>query len=92
LILFHPSYLGLSPYAAVRCRHYRKLLQPSEDPRDDRRDPRWTTSRAIGSPAFLKRHGLSAKLRRARGAADSSTQLSRGCITVPPATAPVPGT
>jgi len=28
------------------------LLAPSEDPRVDARDPRWTTRRAVGSPAF----------------------------------------
>ena len=56
LITFHPSYLALSPYAAIRQRHYRTLLQPSPDPQADGRDPRWSTLRAVGSPAFLRRH------------------------------------
>jgi putative transposase len=53
LITLHPTYLGLSPYAAVRQRHYRTLLEPSADPRADRRDPRRTTEHAIGSDAFV---------------------------------------
>jgi putative transposase len=53
VITFHPSYLALSPYAKVRQRQYRTLLAPSEDPQADGRDPRWTTQRAIGSPAFM---------------------------------------
>ena len=52
-LTFHPSYLALSPYAKVRQRQYRTLLAPSEDPRADARDPRWTTQRAVGSPAFM---------------------------------------
>ncbi len=32
LVTFHPSYPGLSPYPAVRQRHYRTLLAPSEAP------------------------------------------------------------
>jgi putative transposase len=55
-ITFHPSYLALSPYAKVRQRQYCTLLAPSEDPRADARDPRWTIQRAVGSPAFLERH------------------------------------
>jgi putative transposase len=31
LIQFHPSYLGLSPYAKVRQRHYRAILSPSPE-------------------------------------------------------------
>lgn len=53
LVTFHPSYLALSPYAAVRQRHYRILLAPTDDPRADSRDPRWTTQPAVGSPAFV---------------------------------------
>ena len=53
VIAFHPSYLALSPYAKVRQRQYRTLLAPSEDPRADARDPRWTTQRAVGSPALM---------------------------------------
>jgi hypothetical protein len=56
LIQFHPSYLGLSPYAKVRQRHYRAILIPSSDPHLDDRDSRWTSQRAVGSPEFLKRH------------------------------------
>lgn len=52
LVTFHSSYLALSPHAAVRQRHYRRLLEPSEDPPADTQDPRWTTRRAVGSPAF----------------------------------------
>jgi len=57
LITFHPSYLALSRYPKVRQRHYRSLLAPADDPRGDLRDPRWTTQRAVGSPAFLARFG-----------------------------------
>ena len=53
VITFHPSYLALSPYAKVRQRQYRTLLAPSADPRADARDARWTTQRAVGSPAFM---------------------------------------
>ncbi|MEI8189494.1 MAG: hypothetical protein WCI75_07230, partial [candidate division NC10 bacterium] len=53
IITFHPSYLGLNRSAKVRQRQYRTLLAPSEDPRADARDPRWTTQRAVGSPAFM---------------------------------------
>ncbi len=56
VITFHPSYLALSPYAEVRQRQYRTLLAPSADPQADARDPRWTTQRAIGSPAFMARY------------------------------------
>ena len=50
VITFHPSYLARSPYAKVRQRQYRTLLAPSADPQAD---ARWTTQRAIGSPAFM---------------------------------------
>ena len=53
IITFHPSYLALSRYAKVRQRQYHTLLAPSEDPRADTRDPRWSTQRAVGSPAFM---------------------------------------
>jgi hypothetical protein len=43
-------------YPKVRQRQYRTLLAPSPDPRLDTRDPRWTTQRAVGSPAFLQRY------------------------------------
>jgi len=56
LITLHPSYLALSPYPKVRQRHYQALLAPTADPVADGRDPRWTTHRAVGSPAFLARH------------------------------------
>jgi putative transposase len=56
LITFHPSYLALSPYPAVRARHYRALLAPSPDPTADARDPRWTTQRAVGTAAFVARY------------------------------------
>ncbi len=56
LITFHPGYLALSPYPKVRQRHYRTLLLPSADPRLDARDPRWTSLRAVGSAAFLRRY------------------------------------
>lgn len=56
LITLHPSYLALSPYAKVRQRHYQALLAPTIDPVADGRDPRWTTHRAVGSPAFLARY------------------------------------
>ncbi len=56
LITFHPSYLLLRPYPQVRQRQSRTLLLASADSRLDARDPRWTTQRAVGSPAFLKRY------------------------------------
>jgi putative transposase len=56
LVTFHPSYLGLSPYPAVRQRHYRALLTPSPEPTADARDPRWTTQRAVGTAAFVARY------------------------------------
>ena len=37
-------------------RQYRTLLLSSADLRLDARDPRWTTQRAVGSPAFLRRY------------------------------------
>jgi len=55
-LTFHPSYLALSPYPAVRQRHYRTLLAPSPDPTTDARDPRWSTQRAVGSAAFVARY------------------------------------
>ncbi len=58
LVTFHPSYLGLSRYPKVRQRHYRALLAPSDDPRADARDPRWTTERAVGTAAFLAGYAL----------------------------------
>jgi len=53
VVTFHPSYLVLSPYSKVRQRQYRTLLAPSADPQTDAPDARWTTQRAIGSPAFM---------------------------------------
>ncbi len=53
LITFHPSYLALRPYPQVRQRQSRTLLLACADPRLDARDPRWTTQRAVDSPAFL---------------------------------------
>jgi putative transposase len=61
IIQFHPSYLGLSPYAKVRQRHYRTILGPSRDPHLDGRDFRWTSQRAVGSLEFLRRHDPSVK-------------------------------
>jgi len=55
LISLHPSYLALSDSAEERERLYWELLAPSEDPRDDARNPVWTTQRALGSPAFVAR-------------------------------------
>lgn len=77
LITLHPTYLGLSPYAAVRQRHYRRLLAPSEDPRTDARDPRWTTQRAVGTDAFVApyRHGRPGRRTSATG---TGTRLARG--------------
>jgi len=53
VITLHPSYLALSPYAKVRQRQYRTRLAPRADPQADARDARWTTQRAVGSPAFM---------------------------------------
>jgi putative transposase len=56
VITLHPSYMALSPYPAVRQRHYRTLLTPSDTPQVDARDPRWSTQAVVGTPAFLARH------------------------------------
>ena len=61
LIQFHPSYLGLSPYAKVRQGHYRAILAPSPDSHLEGRDSRWTSQRAVGSPEFLKGHHASGR-------------------------------
>jgi hypothetical protein len=50
VITLHLSCLALSPFAKVRQREYRTLLAPSAEPQAD---ARWTTPRAIGSPAFM---------------------------------------
>jgi putative transposase len=63
LIAFHPSYLGLSPYAKVRQRNYRAILTSSSDPHLYARDSRWTSQRAVGSLDFLKRHHPSGRKR-----------------------------
>jgi putative transposase len=74
LITFHPTYLGLSPYAAVRQRQYRKLLAPSADPQADARDPRWTTQRAVGSDAFVAPYRLGRPGRPRSAKATSATR------------------
>ena len=56
VISFHPSYLALDPCPGVRQRLYRSLLAPSEDPRADARDSRWSSQRAVGSPTFVARY------------------------------------
>ncbi len=56
LITCHPSSRALSPDPRVRQRQDRTRLPPSAVPRLDARDPRWTTQRAVGSPAFLRRY------------------------------------
>jgi hypothetical protein len=56
-ITLHPSYPALSRYPKFRQRHGGALLTPTEDPRADVRDPRWTTERALGTAAFLARSG-----------------------------------
>ncbi len=56
VVTLHPSYLALSPYAKVRQRQYRTLLAPSEDPRVNACDPRWSTQRAVGTAAFVARY------------------------------------
>ena len=80
LIEFHPSYLALSRYPAVRRRLYRAMLYPSDDPRADLRDPRWTMTRVLGSPGFLARFGVSPRLHLPPDAPSSQTSN------------PVPGT
>ena len=72
VISFHPSYLALSPYAKVRQRQYRALLAPSPDPKADARDTRWSTQRAVGSPAFVARY-----VPRRRGRPRSGTMPSQ---------------
>jgi putative transposase len=56
VITFHPSYRALSPYAKVRQRHYRTLVAASADVVAVGRDPRWTTQRAVGRPAFVAQY------------------------------------
>ncbi len=64
LITLHPSYLALSRYEKIRQRHYREILLPEPDSCLDCRDARWSTQRAVGSMAFLKRYlPLAAKRR-----------------------------
>ena len=47
----------LHPVLRVAMHRAPRLLAPSADPRADARDPRWSTQRAVGSPAFLERKG-----------------------------------
>ncbi len=62
LIQDHPSYMGLSPYAGVRQKHYRgAILGPSSDPHLDERDSRWASQRVVGRLEFLKRRHPSGK-------------------------------
>lgn len=55
LITHHPTFLGLSEYPKVRFRKYRELVTTVTDPTLEQRDPRWTESRVVGSPAFVAR-------------------------------------
>jgi putative transposase len=64
IITYHPSYLALSPYPAVRQRHYRTLLAPSDTPEADARDPRWSSQAVVGTPAFLSQHLAPRRRRR----------------------------
>jgi hypothetical protein len=54
-----PSFLGLSPYAKVRCRHYRRWVQESFD---QERDKRLLYGPSMGSDPFRdhmrQRYGL----------------------------------
>ena len=71
------SSLGLSPYAEIHSRQYRTFLAPSEDPWADARDPRGSTQRAMGNPAFM---APSVRRRRGRpkvGAMPSQNQQVR---------------
>lgn len=77
VISFHPSYLALSPYAKVRQRQYRALLAPSPDPKADARDPRWSTQRVVGSPAFMARYGPRRRGRLRSGSLPSQNQEVR---------------
>ena len=52
-ITVHPRSLALRPDAKGRPRQSRSLLAPSAEPQADARDARWTTPRAVGSPAFM---------------------------------------
>ena len=57
---------GGTVHAVARCNNrefyltatedFEVLLAPSNDPIMDGRDPRWTTQRAVGSPAFMARY------------------------------------
>jgi putative transposase len=74
LITVHPSYLALSRYPKVRQRHYRNLLAPSTDPVAERRDPRWTTDRAVGSAAFVAQYARRVRGRPKSGVATQQDQ------------------
>lgn len=55
MITFHPTFLGLSQYPKVRHRKYRQLVSTVTDPSLEKRDPKWTTARAVGSQTFVAR-------------------------------------
>ncbi len=55
LVRYHPPYLALSPQPRVCFRKYLELVTTVTDPAAERRDPRWTESRAVGGPAFTAR-------------------------------------
>jgi hypothetical protein len=73
----HSSSRGLRPYAEIHSRQYRTFLPPSEDPQADARDPRWTTQRAVGSPAFMAPYVPRRRGRPRIGARPSQNQQVR---------------
>jgi putative transposase len=70
----HPRDLALSPYAKIRPRHDRALGGSSADRVADARDPRWTTQRAISSPAFVAHPAPRRRGRPKRAGAPTANQ------------------
>jgi putative transposase len=76
ILTCHPSDLGLRRDGKVRQRQYRSLRSPSGDARADARDPRWSTQRAVGSPAFMAPY-VSRRGRRRTGTMRAQNQEVR---------------
>jgi hypothetical protein len=81
VLTFHPRSLALSASATVRQRQSRPLLAPSAEPQAD---ARWTTQRAMGSPAVM------APYVSPGGAAEESKPCPRTITRLRPKWCPVP--
>ena len=71
LVTYHPTYLGLGDSSEARSRKYRDLVTTVTDLELERRDPRWTESRAVGSSDFLARFAQRRARSRPRRAASA---------------------